>query len=113
LELYGISTTNGEQLLFSNIFVTVEAPEGVSIAPPTEVYELCAHTKFIDHDEDLEIDNYKVKIPILADTVSLDYGIPNMCNSVLHLIYDGAEIPANFTFGTLTVDRSGQYYAYF
>lgn len=36
-----------------------------------------------------------------------------MCNSVFHLISDGKEIPANFTFGTLIVEKSGQYSAYF
>ena len=115
LNLYAI--LNGvERLLFSNIEVTVETTTitgGTAVTGEVAVKSDCAFTKFIEQVEEPVVKDFKVTIPLPDDTVSNTTSNKNFCDKVLHLFYNGTEIPFNYTFKTLTVEKVGPYIAFF
>jgi len=105
-----------ERLLFSNIEVTVETTTitgGTAVTGEVAVKSDCAFTKFIEQVEEPVVKDFKVTIPLPDDTVSNTTSNKNFCDKVLHLFYNGTEIPFNYTFKTLTVEKVGPYIAFF
>jgi hypothetical protein len=67
-------------------------------------------TELIDEGPIFDINLLKITIPMIEDTVSVEFDDPNFCSKTLHLYdEDGVELVANYRQGILYLEHEGNY----